>query len=128
MGNNNDYYLVLTNLIEELDKEGYKNNSLPARRIASPVNSVSVPSIQIQTSEKAPLVIYDIEIGRKISDEMMRKWKDHASKCGFFYLIVPEEIKEMVDSACAKELFNYIIIPFRFTREGPNRNVVFQFP
>lgn len=124
----NDYSLVLTNLIEELDKDRYKNNSLPLKRLTSSTYSSSSPSIQVQISETAPLVIYDIEVGDSITEVIISKWKDHAKKCQYIYLIVPEELKRVAEFACAKEFNNYIVIPYRFIKTGNNRNVIIQFP
>jgi hypothetical protein len=124
-----DYSLVLINLIDELDKGKYQNNnSLPTRRTSSSTYSIKEPAIQVQTDEKGPLLIFDIEIGENISDLIIKKWKDHASKCGFIFLIVPIELKAKAEEICAKELSNYMVIPFQFKKEGKNRTVQFHFP
>lgn len=128
MNKSNDYLLVLINLIDELDKEKYNKNSLPLKRTVSSNYSLVKPSVQVQTSEDAPLIIYDIEIEIEISKEMIDKWKRNAALCSFMYLIVREEISKLVEDVCARELNNYMVIPFRFEKDGNNRNVLIEFP
>lgn len=128
MVRHSDYYLIQTSLIAELDKQKYKTHSRPIMRLSEPEYSFSEPSITVQTDSKAPLVIYDIEIEDKVTDRIIRKWIRHSSTCRFIYLIVPQAMKEMADSICAKELVNYLVVPFRFVKSGSNRTVEFKFP
>ncbi len=124
-----DYTLILSYMIEKLDKEDYENNSLPLIREASLQYSSSEPSIKVQSAVESPLCMYDIETENQVTDNMASKWKSHAEACSILYLIIPKELEQIAEEACKKvELKNYKIIPFQFIKNGPNRDVMIDFP
>lgn len=121
-----EYSLVFIALLQKLETLDYDGFSLPAERRTSTRYSITKPSVQYGTNA-FPLITWDIEISKIVTEPIIEKWKKLAATSSFLYLVVAEETKQQAEKICAEHLSNWLVFSYRIEAREITRKAIITF-